>query len=323
MIDVGYSEYAVAGVMGNIQAECDFDPTLVEWGSNIGFGLCQWSYGRRTQIEAYAASKGVSPSDVQTQLEFMLAEMTPEKMEGNLAEDFADSQFIPQSDYERWKNSELPEEAAEIFCWAFERPNKSIRNGALSKRITWARKYYEEFHGRKRGVYQGGVTTDEEAAALQELIELEWIHTVVHYGDYYMQNGPFMKYWDTPVNYLSKFQCTWWANGRASMYLEQMGIADKYPTQMGNGGDYYDYNVSGGWFEYGQEPRPNSIISWRSSQYGHVAYVEGVSDEWIYISHAGSGKSWYGITKIPITGYWGGVYPNGYIYLDMPIEIPK
>ena len=49
----------------------------------------QWSYGRRTQLEAYAASKGVPPSDVDTQIEFLLTEISG----SGPAQGFATCQF--------------------------------------------------------------------------------------------------------------------------------------------------------------------------------------------------------------------------------------
>lgn len=167
---------------------------------------------------------------------------------------------------------------------------------------------------------EGGITTDGEAQALQYQIENEWINTKVHNKNGLYQQGPFAKYWDAPYNNLEPFQCTWWANGRASMYLEMYGTKyHKYPTQRGNGGDYYDINVQNGWFEYGSVPRANSIISWKHGKYGHVAYVEGVTSDGIYISHAGSGVTWYGVQKIPLDGtIWNYGKPSGYIYLDSP-----
>ncbi len=149
----------------------------------------------------------------------------------------------------------------------------------------------------------GGITTDEEARQLQEDIEKNWINTVPH-KNYESQGGPFEKYWDSPYNVLEKYQCTWWAFGRASKYLEGAGGKySKYPTQQGNGGEYYDINKANGWFNYGSEPKPNSIISWKDgNSYGHVAYVEGVGIDGIYISHAGSGSSWFGVQKIPLDG---------------------
>ncbi len=165
----------------------------------------------------------------------------------------------------------------------------------------------------------GGVTSDAEAEKLS--VELtNMLNTKIHYNKE-NQKGPFPEYWSKPYNNLEAFQCTWWANGRASQYLAEHGTKYKsYPTQSGNGGDYYNVNVKGGWFEYGQEPRPNSIISWTQGRYGHVAYVEGVTKDKIYISHAGSGRSWKGVTSIPIDGSWGGpsYHLNGYIYLDSP-----
>ena len=167
-----------------------------------------------------------------------------------------------------------------------------------------------------------GVTNDQEAAQLQAYFENELLHTKVHNNGEY-QNGPFAKWWASGYNHLQPFQCTWWAFGRASMYLEQNGTKyTKYPTTpagtVGNGGDWFDLNKSYGWFNYGSTPKPNSIISWKGGTYGHVAYVEGVTSDGIYISHAGSGVSWRGIQKIPLDGTIWSMKVNGYIYLDEP-----
>lgn len=169
------------------------------------------------------------------------------------------------------------------------------------------------------GIIEGGVTSDSEAKELQNTIEQELLNTKVHSNGEY-QNGPFEKWWSYPYNSLDPFQCTWWANGRASMYLElTYGAGKRYPTQRGNGGDYYSINAQNGWFEYGSSPRPNSIISWTSGEYGHVAYVEGVTEDSIFISHAGYGNAWYGVQEIPldeVNNKFGRL--NGYIYLDSP-----
>lgn len=168
----------------------------------------------------------------------------------------------------------------------------------------------------------GGITTDEEAQALQEQIENEWINTKYHHGNSAYQSGPFAKWWTSPINILQPFQCTWWANGRASKYLEEYGTGEytQYPTQYGDGKDYYFVNLANGWFESGSTPRANSIVSWTHGEYGHVAYVEGVGSDGIYISHAGGGESWFGVQKIPLDGsIWDYGTPDGYIYLDSPL----
>lgn len=166
----------------------------------------------------------------------------------------------------------------------------------------------------------GGIKTEEERMNLENYIQNELIHTKHHKDNYAYQNGPFARWWSNPYNVLQPFQCTWWANGRASMYLEQYGKKyKKYPTQNGHGGQYYDKNIAGGWFKYGTTPKPNSLVSWKRGTYGHVAYVEGVTaDGKIYISHAGGGDSWYGVQLIDPNNY-GSFILNGYIYLDEPI----
>lgn len=127
---------------------------------------------------------------------------------------------------------------------------------------------------------------------------------------------------------LDRLQCTWWVAIRADEYLEKFGTKYKeYPTHadsrgtFGNGGVWYDKNKDYGWFEYGSEPRANSIISWKGGQWGHVAYVEAVDyvNQKIYISHANAGVSWTGVTAIPMSGIYDSSQTlNGYIYLDSP-----
>ncbi len=73
---MGLSEYAIAGVMGNIYGESGFNPNAIEGGSGEGIGLCQWSFGRRDALEAYAESKGTRWSDVDTQIQFLMGELT-------------------------------------------------------------------------------------------------------------------------------------------------------------------------------------------------------------------------------------------------------
>ncbi len=144
--DAGFSEYAVAGAMGNIYGESGFDPSIEEYETKIGFGLCQWSFGRRTQLEDYAASKGVDPSDVDTQIEFLITEITPGAV--GPAQGYASYQLGSYKGYngDMWVNATSPEEAAVAFCWSFERPQAP----RLSVREEKAREYYEQFKGRTK-----------------------------------------------------------------------------------------------------------------------------------------------------------------------------
>ena len=69
----GYSKEAIAGIMGNLAQESGYDPTAT---NSIGaFGLAQWLGSRRADLEAFAASRGTTATDVGTQLEFLHSEL--------------------------------------------------------------------------------------------------------------------------------------------------------------------------------------------------------------------------------------------------------
>lgn len=134
-----------------------------------------------------------------------------------------------------------------------------------------------------------------------------------YFGFSYWDNAGFPRSQNGGIIY----QCPWWAIGRASEYL------GKNVSIRGNGGDIY-YNAAN-LYERGTTPKPNSLVSYTSSssEFGHVAYVEAVDtkNNCYYISHAGSGKSWFGIQKVMIgqNGPWAGYYLVGFVYLDQPL----
>jgi len=61
----------IAGIIGNLQSEagstlCPFQQELGNY--RAGLGLMQWSYGRRTALESFMWSNGVSPEQFQTEM---------------------------------------------------------------------------------------------------------------------------------------------------------------------------------------------------------------------------------------------------------------
>ena len=105
---------------------------------------------------------------------------------------------------------------------------------------------------------------------------------------------------------LQLFQCTWWAESRATLYV--MSVApDKFTyTSMAsgeNGGGVARDLANRYGVTFNQDPSkvvPNSIVSLVSTApWHHVAYVEAVDykNKCYYISHAGGGYSWYGVKK--------------------------
>lgn len=164
----GYSEEAAAGVLGNIQNESGFDPSKIEGGSGIGFGLAQWSFGRRTLIEAYAASKGASASDIDIQIEFLIAELTPGGGAGGYATyqlgGYSSTAYDGKAYTENDFKNGTPEVAAMAFMTLWERPSYDASINHMDRRKSDARKYYEEFKGRPLESFEGGKITKVESS---------------------------------------------------------------------------------------------------------------------------------------------------------------
>lgn len=75
LITKGLTAEQAAGVMGNISHESGFNPAAIEGGNSIGFGIVQWSFGRRAALEQAAAQTGKNPADLSFQLEYLFTEM--------------------------------------------------------------------------------------------------------------------------------------------------------------------------------------------------------------------------------------------------------
>ena len=133
----GLPEVSVAGAMGNIDAESDFDPNQIEAGNSIGFGLVQWSFERRTKLERYG-------TDIQHQVNFLYAELT-----GEIGDTGASKEWINKSGHKTLddfiKGNGTPSELADAFCWGFERP--AVATAHLERRQSSAEKYFQKFTG--------------------------------------------------------------------------------------------------------------------------------------------------------------------------------
>ncbi|MDD6760859.1 MAG: phage tail tip lysozyme [Turicibacter sp.] len=136
----GLADEVVSEIMGNIEGESSFNPDLVEVGSQVGFGLCQWSYERRTQLENYG-------TDLDHQLNFLWAELT-----GGDSSIGADNQWINAKGYkyDMFINNQYSiDEGTKAFCWCWERPLESSAH--IDRRIKSAYAYYEKFKGTGGG----------------------------------------------------------------------------------------------------------------------------------------------------------------------------
>lgn len=97
-------------------------------------------------------------------------------------------------------------------------------------------------------------------------------------------------------------QCPWWSRIRANMFLEANGhelISGSTGHGLAaakNAAEYLGINYYSG--DQMDQLRANAIISYDKTggnEFGHVAYVEAVTDTHYIISHCGSGKYWHGL----------------------------
>lgn len=144
----GLPDIQVAAIMGNIQRESGFNPNVIEAGSGYGYGLCQWSFGRRTQLENYAIDTKKSLSAVGTQLDFFWQEFSPVADHTHGTYQWISSLYS----YEGFMGAPTIEEATAIFCHGWERCATDESKSALqSIRIPWAQTYYNKYRGSTGG----------------------------------------------------------------------------------------------------------------------------------------------------------------------------
>lgn len=182
--DMGYSDEAAAGAMGNFYCESGFRANNLEDGyegklgytdesyteavdngsyslqrfisdhdtpqCGAGYGLAQWTfYSRKEALYNFAKYKGTSIGDEDMQLEYLINTIK-------------DSQNTRK--HNNWKNSTTPEDAATNFCSYYE-------NGTGNeKRRIAAREMYEKWKGVEKPE-SGGIQNDGPATVMQSKIQ--------------------------------------------------------------------------------------------------------------------------------------------------------
>lgn len=144
----GLAHATICAIMGNITGESSWDVDAIEYGSGIGFGLCQWSFGRREQLERYGVT-------LQHQCEFLWSELTGENSDitggsiqwidtpieavtgGEMFGSFSLDDFLQG-------NSSL-DLLTKAFCFCWERPQYNEHN-IYEIRIPSASHFYDIMH---------------------------------------------------------------------------------------------------------------------------------------------------------------------------------
>lgn len=99
----------ICGILGNIQAESSFNPGIEEKTTRAdkGYGICQWTFGRRTKLAEFCGKKGKPINDLNTQCDFLMHEL----------ENSYKAVYDVVSD-----GNKSPEECADVFVRKFEIP---------------------------------------------------------------------------------------------------------------------------------------------------------------------------------------------------------
>lgn len=79
--EMGYNEAAACGILANMDRENDtFDPKRNEDVSGAGYGICQWSGIRRTNLQNWCNNNGLDSSSLEGQLWFLKHENETDKL---------------------------------------------------------------------------------------------------------------------------------------------------------------------------------------------------------------------------------------------------
>ncbi len=75
--ELGLCPAAAAGIMGNVQIECSFDPTIEAMDTNglYSFGLMMWNGSRYTALKDYCTKNKLDKNDPLAQLKFLKYEL--------------------------------------------------------------------------------------------------------------------------------------------------------------------------------------------------------------------------------------------------------
>lgn len=133
--ELGLNNAAACGVMANIQNESGFNPARHEdknaYGDGLGegYGLCQWSYSRKTSLLSFLQENGFAEDSIDGQLWFFKTEIeSSERTAWNAIKD------LPNT-------SDGAYEAGRLWCLKFERPRDgvgdSVERGNLAQNTYW------------------------------------------------------------------------------------------------------------------------------------------------------------------------------------------
>lgn len=113
----------IAGCLGNIQVESGFNNTaqnLLE----AAIGFCSWEGNRRVNLQAFAAARGTTETDPQTQVDFMWHELLGSELVA----------------YTAWRATTSASAAASVWDALYERSAGTTRQERIDAANAWMAK---------------------------------------------------------------------------------------------------------------------------------------------------------------------------------------
>ena len=126
-ISQGFSKEATAGILGNYMRESRVNPSIIERGNNIGFGIAQWSFVRRINLVNWLSKNNYALSSLEGQLRFSILEMQ--------------NMSFGKYNYSSFKRINNVKEATAVFEKYFERAGVV----ALDERTRYAEEIYRKY----------------------------------------------------------------------------------------------------------------------------------------------------------------------------------
>lgn len=144
-IEEGFSSEQATSLVALIKYSSNFDSSSTSDVGNF-YGLCQWGYGRLDNLKSFADEKGKDVSNFETQLEFLVSELSP------TADNY---QLISYNGYSPsdWETADNVEDSIEALVWTFFRPASEMGETLIDKQFEWAKSFEKEVAQSQKDIH--------------------------------------------------------------------------------------------------------------------------------------------------------------------------
>jgi N-acetylmuramoyl-L-alanine amidase len=168
----GLSGEQAAGILGNLQAESGIIPDKEEYSTGIGYGIAQWSFGRRDNLENYARQKGQPVGSLQLQLDFLWMEL-----EGSYRQVLS-----------HLRKANTVKAASNVFLLEFEKPaNQSI--SVQNTRARFGEQWFKKFSNSSSNTVAANTSNNQTSSGGQTIVVIDPGHSGKTHGSIDQQSG--------------------------------------------------------------------------------------------------------------------------------------